>query len=415
MARRPTLKVSVGLESLESREVLSAGGPTAEVQELLELTNFARTNPVQAANWAVSDLQTDNLALTLKTFGLSPDQGRRDIAARPATQPLSWSPQLSEAAGVMSRAQAERGVQTHDGGGKLADGTPVGTTLSDRLNNAHYDQAISEGENAFAYATSVRNATKAFLLDWGNDRGVLPHLSNITNAKNREAGFAVVDTKAKGLGPKVVTEVFGTRAGAKPMLVGVAFNDTVKADHFYQAGEGQEDVTINVTSDSGQTQSAQTWKSGGYQIPLSNGHYTVTAKVGDRVVRSQDINVSDQNVKVDFVLTDPWVPIAPPAVVTPPAATPPPVVIPPAVVEAPKAAPAPVTVVTPVTVATPVVSVAKAKPAVVAAAPQVVAAPVAPLVKTQAPQVTSVAAGQLAAGSAITDPLNQELLMWESW
>ena len=441
MARRPTTRAKLALETLEAREVLSAGGPTAEAQELLELTNFARQHPAEAANWAISDMQTDNLGLTLKTFGLSADQARRDIASHPAAQPLAWSPQLTQAATVQSRAQAERGVQTHDGGGTLADGTAVGVSLNDRITNAHYDQAISEGENAFAYARSARNATKAFLLDWGNDRNVLPHLTNLMNPSQREAGFGVVASGSRTLGPKLVTEVFGARAGAKAMLVGVAYNDTVVADGMYEAGEGVGDVAIDVTDASGATRTISTWDSGGYQVALDPGTYQVTARVGNKIVRSQQVQVGDKNVKVDFVLSDPWSGgnIAPPKPVETPAPAPVPVPVrTPA--PAPAPAPAPVTVrsetpkPTPTPSLAPTVSPAPVeapKPAPAPApapAPTPAAAPVTPKAEVASPASTFRQADPVPADTSrqqvktvalqlvtAPDPLNSEAISWESW
>src|SRR4051794_2455424 len=122
MARRPTLRTNLKLERLESREVLTAGGPTAEMQAMLELTNFARQHPAEAANWAFSDLQTDNLGVTLQAFKVNVDQARRDIASKPVAQPLAWNGQLASAADTLSKFQAQTGVQSHTGGGKLADG-----------------------------------------------------------------------------------------------------------------------------------------------------------------------------------------------------------------------------------------------------------------------------------------------------
>src|SRR4051795_10736752 len=165
MARRPTLRTNLKLERLESREVLTAGGPTAEMQAMLELTNFARQHPAEAANWAFSDLHTDNLGVTIQAFKVNVGQAKQDIASKTPAQPLAWNDQLASAANTLSRYQAESGQQTHTGsGGTLADGTPVGVSLGDRISNAHYDNSVSRGENAFAYSRSVENSMKAFLI-----------------------------------------------------------------------------------------------------------------------------------------------------------------------------------------------------------------------------------------------------------
>ena len=417
MARRPTPRAIFKLERLETREVLSSGGPTGEVQAMLELTNFARQHPVEAANWAGSDLQTDSLGLTLRTFGVDLGQARAGIASKPVAQPLAWNASLAKAATIQSVFMAQTGQQTHTGGGTLADGTVVGVTGDDRISNAGYRNRTVSGENAFAYASSVDNAMNAFLLDWGNDPSVKPHLTNIFRADYSEVGIGVVNTANKGLGPKVITQDFASRSDAKPMLVGVAYNDSVKADHFYQAGEGVGDVSIDVTNSAGQTQTVQTWDAGGYQIALDPGNYTVTARAGNTVIRSQAVTIGTQNVKVDFNLSDPWVGIvvAPPApvVVTPPARIAARVIVTP---------PAPVVVVTPPAPPAAVVVAPTPAPVVVYSAP--VAAPAAVTIPAPVPALAatlpaSVPTAQVVAESKSSDVatlLNSSSdILWQSW
>ncbi len=87
----------------------------------------------------------------------------------------------------------------------------------------------------------------------------------------------------------------------------MAYSDTDK-DHFYSIGEGQGGVDVEIKNlDTGSVEHDSTWGSGGYQSSgLNPGRYQVTARVGGKVVRSQDVVVNDQNVKVDFILSDPW-------------------------------------------------------------------------------------------------------------
>ena len=76
------------IEGLESREVMTVGGPTAEMQEMLEITNFARQHPAEAAHWATSDMQTDSLGHPEELqHGRQP--ARNDIASKPVVQPLA--------------------------------------------------------------------------------------------------------------------------------------------------------------------------------------------------------------------------------------------------------------------------------------------------------------------------------------
>ena len=52
--------------------------------------------------------------------------------------------------------------------------------------------------------------------------------------------------------------------------------------------------------------SVETWDQGGYQVELDPGSYQVSARVGDRIVRSETVNIGTQNVKVDYDLSKPW-------------------------------------------------------------------------------------------------------------
>src|SRR5437763_609408 len=116
------------------------------------------------------------------------DSPRRGLAGQPHTTPIGRS----------GRAHvAITGSFPH---GTAADGTAVGVSLEDRLSNAHYLNSNSRGENAFAYATSVENSMKAFLIDWGNDPSVKPHLTNVMKPEYREIGIGIVNTSSKGLG-----------------------------------------------------------------------------------------------------------------------------------------------------------------------------------------------------------------------
>jgi uncharacterized protein YkwD len=412
MARRPAPRATLKLERLEVREVLSSGGPTGEVQALLELTNFARQHPAEAANWAGSDLQTDNLGLTLQTFNVNLGQARGDIASKAVAQPLAWNASLAQAASVQSEYMAETGQQTHTGGGTLADGTVVGVTGDDRIFNAGYRNRTVSGENAFAYANSVDNAMNAFLLDWGNDPAVKPHLTNIFRPDYTEVGIGIVNTSGKGVGPKVITQDFASRSDFKPMLLGVAYNDSVKPDHFYQAGEGVGDVSIDVTDSAGHTQTIQTWDAGGYQIALDPGNYTVTARVGNQVVRSQAVTIGTQNVKVDFDLADPWAGTT----IAPPAAVPAPVVIPapaPVVVTPPPPVVVPVVVTPPAPVVAPVVATPPAPmvaPVTLQVSAPVVVTPVTP-VAVPVPAVTV----DVKTKDALTSLDFSSDIMWQSW
>jgi uncharacterized protein YkwD len=321
MARR-FLRRILRLERLEQRELLSGAttGTTADQQYMLELMNEARTNPQAAAVRSTTNLDPDILD-TLNYYSIDLNQAKSEIGGSAPQQPLAWNDQLAQAAQYQSQDQANTGVQSHT--------SSNGMDMNARLDMFGYKNRINAGEDAYAYSTSVDEAMKAFMLDWGvPDKG---HRRNILQPgvsgdnSYADVGVGIVKTDKIGIGPQVVTVDFGRQSNTQPELLGVVYNDS-NGDRFYEPGEGQGGVTIDATNlATGQTTSVQDWSSGGYQIPLVPGSYNVTAREGSQVIRSQSVNISNQNVKLDFITSDPWAgtqtpPAAPPA---PPASPPP--------------------------------------------------------------------------------------------
>lgn len=299
---RPTFRRTANLESLESREVLSAGGPSAEAQYMLETINLARTNPRVIADRVTSNLDPD-IQATVKYYNVDLNATRNEIGSSKTTQPLAWNDRLAGAAIEHSADLASAGIQSHTG----TDGSSPG----ERLNRNGYANRTGEAENVYAYSESVDHAMQAFLIDWGvSGNG---HRNNLLQPDAKadqqwdEVGIGIIPSNKPGFGPKVITQSFGSRSDAQPYLLGVAFNDD-NGNRSYDMYEGQGDVTVEAQNvATGETKSVKSWdEGGGYQIPLNPGTYQVTAKVGDRVVRTDRVAIGSQNVKVDYNLSDPW-------------------------------------------------------------------------------------------------------------
>lgn len=288
-------------DRLESRQLLTHGGPTAEAQYMLELINEARINPSAAADRVTTDLSA-NVKATLDYFNVDVQQAKQEIASTAAKPPLAWNEKLAAAAQAHSQDMADNQFQSHTGSD--------GSSSSDRISNAGYSDSSSTGENAYAYADSVDESMEAFLLDWGvADKG---HRRNLLQADTsadsayRDVGIGIVKTKSAGFGPYVITQDFGSQNNEKAELLGVAYSDQDHND-FYSVGEGQEGVRIDATNlSTGVTSSTETWDAGGYQMALDPGKYKVTASVNGKIVKSVNMNVGTQNVKQDFVLSDAW-------------------------------------------------------------------------------------------------------------
>ncbi len=293
--RRPLM-----METLERRELLSVGTAAIE-QYALEQLNRARTNPSQVAQDVTSNL-TRSARDTFSFYNVNVDQVRNEIGSTPAVQPLAWNDDLAQAADRLSRDMAVNGFQSHVGSD--------GSSIEQRISDAGYNNRASYGENAFAYADSVDQAMQAFLVDYGNPgKG---HRNNIYNDSYREVGISINAAQAKGVGPEIVVQNFGSQQNEKPYLLGVVYQDN-NHDNAYQVGEGTDQLTISVTPLDGNTRrptgptiDVAPWGSGGYQVQLDPGLYRVVAHQGDRTFRTQEVNIGSDNVKVDFDLTDTW-------------------------------------------------------------------------------------------------------------
>lgn len=341
---RPTTRRKLQLEGLESREVLSSGGPSAQAQYMLEVMNLVRTNPVQGADW-VQQKADGSVKSNLQYYGVDLNNVKNEIASAQPREPLAWNGQLANAAQGQSNDMAQNGFQSHTG----SDGRDLGA----RLDSAGYNDRTRATENAFAYSLSVDNAMQAFLIDWGvadkgHRRNLLDTDTTAANASS-EVGLGIATTTKPGFGPLVITQDFGSRNGQKAQLVGTVYDDRDN-DGRYSMNEGVANASVDVTNlQNGQTQNVTTWDAGGYQLPLDPGNYAVTARSNGRSLGTRTININDQNVKVDFnAKTAAPVSIAPVAVSTarsaPPVVSTPPVV---GIMNSKASTPAPVTVTAP--------------------------------------------------------------------
>lgn len=306
MARRPTNRLSLALECLETRQLLStteyappAGfvAPDADQMAMLKLVNDARQNPQAVAAQYTDGLSQDEKQ-TAAYYGLDLNAAKQAIQSAKPQQPLAWNSKLAAAAQTQSQDMADHNFQSHNG----SDGSDPGT----RARRQGYN-GVSIGENGFAYARNVRNSMNAFMADWGN-APTFGHRSHILEPDTpqsqsfREVGFGLVAKKGGlgGVGPLVVTQVFGRQADSKPFLLGAAFHDD-NGNGLYDAGEGSGGVDVNVVNvKTGQDVHTRTWASGGWQVQLDPGVYRVTGKLNGKVLKTQEITLNDQNQSIDF-------------------------------------------------------------------------------------------------------------------
>jgi uncharacterized protein YkwD len=297
--RAPKVQARVQVEALEKREVLTAGGPSAEAQYMLQLINMARTNPPAAAQWVQNHVNA-NIEATLSAYNVNLNSVLSIIANSPARPPLAWNDSLAASATQQSNDEISMGVQTHTGAN--------GSTIGGRLAAIGFP---TNGENSYAYSQSVDHAMEAYLIDWGvSDSGHRRNIMQPTASPDQfftEAGIGIVATNNGQLGPYVNTVDFGRPASGNAFLLGVAYNDQ-NGSGTYSQGEGQGNVEIDATNvATGQASSTLTWDNGGgYEIQLAPGTYNVKAVVGNQVVKSQQVSISNQNIEIDYNLSLPW-------------------------------------------------------------------------------------------------------------
>jgi len=298
---RSKFRRSLRFENLESRRLLSSAGPTGQEQFMLQLLNEARTNPAAAAQQIGSNI-TPDVQATLNYYNINLQATENAIASAQSQPPLAWSNLLAAAAQGHSQDMANTQVQSHTGSN--------GSSPQERMQQAGYNNIASSAENAFAYGSTVQQAMQAFLIDWGvSNTG---HRANIqqpgVSAQNayRDVGIGIVQTNSTTFGPLVITQDFASQNNEQAQLVGVAYYNN-SGTNFYAPGEGQAGLQIDaVNQATGQVTSTQTWSSGGYELSLAPGQYTIVTSLNNQVFQTTNVTVGNVNIEQDFVLSNPW-------------------------------------------------------------------------------------------------------------
>jgi uncharacterized protein YkwD len=268
---------------------------------MLQLLNEARTNPSAAAQQIANNI-TPDVQATLKYYNINLQSTLNAIGSATPQPPLAWNANLASAAQGHSQDMANTQTQSHTGSN--------GSSPQQRMQQAGYNNIASDGENAFAWASSAEEAMEAFLIDWGNPSD--GHRDNIqqpgVSAQNayRDIGIGEVNTGGTTFGPQVYTQDFASQNNEQTQLVGVAYYDNGNTG-FYAQGEGTGGVQIDaVNQATGQVTSTTTWNSGGYAMSLAPGQYTIVASLNNQVFQTRNVTISNVNVEQDFVLSNSW-------------------------------------------------------------------------------------------------------------
>lgn len=292
--------------------------PTALEQELMEYVNRARLDPQGEFDAIVSDAGSQTgvtplITAALQYFGVDLASFQSQLSALDPVAPLAWSGALA----VASEGHNEQMIQFDQQSHRLPDEG----SLSERILDAGYSTNWSRvGENVFAYGEDNAYNHAAFFVDWGYDDADINGSSLVSNWQSvgdgiqdpaghrntilsddmTELGISILSEgdSSTSVGPFVVTQNFASRWDYTAQLLGVVIDDA-DGDAFYDVGEGMGGVTVTV-SGNGTTLTTQTWSSGGYQIELIPGTYTVTFSGGGlEGVVTEEITMGSENLKVD--------------------------------------------------------------------------------------------------------------------
>lgn len=301
--------------------------PSDFEQLMLEFLNRARTAPQGEFDALIADAAAgtgvqDNITNALSYFGVDTAALQSQFASLTAVAPLAWNTDLTEAAKGHSEAMIAADTQSHQ--------LPAEAGLGDRITATGYLQGAlgyAFGENVYAFtedplfghagffidwgfdATDVDSATGTLISDWKtNGDGIQDppgHRSTIMNSRYTEVGIAAIEEtdSATQVGPYVVTQDFGYRSTYAPQLVGVMIADG-DGDRFYDMGEGLDGITVTAVGTQG-TFSTTSWSSGGYQMALPEGSYTVSfSGSGITGALSYAITMGAENLKLDGIAGD---------------------------------------------------------------------------------------------------------------
>ncbi len=294
--RRPHTK-SLTVESLESRQLLTALVMTPYEQLLTELVNRARMDPEgEAARYGI-DLNQ----------GLAPGT----ISSDPK-QPLAPNQILIDVTGAHSDDMLDNDYFSHtdlDGHSPseraMAAGYPVGVAENISLGGS---------TGPIDFEQHVYDRHEHLFLSSG-------HRQNIMNPVRQEFGtgvrFGQYTTGGTTYNASMVTENFGNPPGDN-FLTGIVFTDasdnSPDDDDFYTIGEEVGSGTITaINVGTGQNYTTTLGPTGGWALQIPSGTYDVTAGGGAlaETYIVENVVLGIENVKVDFETTTATV--APPA------------------------------------------------------------------------------------------------------
>ena len=252
---------------------------TSHEQQMLELVNIARANPVAEASRLGISLNED---LPPGTLGSEP------------RQPLAPSSILRDVAEAHSRDMIERRFFDHF--------NPEGEGPDVRAAEAGYYTSYV-GENLSSHG--LVGLSEAVQLLHDNLFLSSGHRVNTLLGGYREAGLGllydtITFTDGKVQDGSIVTQMFGGGYPGSIYVTGVAYDDTM-ANQQYDIGEGRGGIIVEARDPQGKRVATTTGTSGGYSLRLDPGDYRLFAFNADRtrVMPLGRVSLTSSNVKQD--------------------------------------------------------------------------------------------------------------------
>ena len=256
-----------------------------------------------------------NIENATNFFGVDLAALRSQLGALQSAQPLAWSTILSNSAETHTARMIRYDMQQHN--------FPNEPNLGGKMADAGYTGYQTVGENIYAFADDALHGHAGFIIDWGYDDSdrlannqLIPnwqtngdgiqdppgHRNTLINPLMSEIGIGVTrDTDpSTSLGEWIITQHLGHRFAYTPQMLGVVIDDA-DGDDFYDIGEGLGGVTVTAVGTAG-TFTTTSWASGGWQMEVPDGNYTVTFSGGGlaaSIVKSATMNGG--NIKIDAI------------------------------------------------------------------------------------------------------------------
>jgi uncharacterized protein YkwD len=253
---------------------------TAYDQQMLELINRARANPVAEASRLGISL---NEELPAGTLGSEP------------RQPLAPNSILRDVAAAHSQDMMDRRFFDHF--------NPDGEGPDDRAVEAGYYTSFV-GENLSSHG--LVGLSEAVQLLHDNLFRSAGHRVNTLLGDYREAGAGllygtIAFTDGSVQNGSIVTQLFGGGFPGSIYVTGVAYNDTI-ANQRYDLGEGRGGITVEARDQEGNRVATTTGTSGGYSLKLDPGDYRLFAFNADRtrVLPLGQVSLTSSNIKQDI-------------------------------------------------------------------------------------------------------------------